>query len=120
VQMIEERIVKEKGSLEEGDFNSNDTLCRQVSNREPHLKKFSTAHDVIVFVSGKKSSNGKALYNTCKTINDRSYFISSPDELDAAWFANVNSVGIAGATSTPLWLMEQVQERINDMAGVEL
>jgi 4-hydroxy-3-methylbut-2-enyl diphosphate reductase len=111
-QMIQERIVKQKGSLEEGDFNSNDTLCRQVSNREPHLKKFSANYDVIVFVSGKKSSNGKALYNTCKTVNEKSYFISSPDELEPAWFNNKETVGIAGATSTPLWLMEQVQEKI--------
>lgn len=111
-QMIQERIVKQKGSLEEGDFNSNDTLCRQVSNREPHLKKFSANYDVVVFVSGKKSSNGKALYNTCKTVNEKSYFISSPDELEPAWFNNKETVGIAGATSTPLWLMEQVQEKI--------
>ncbi len=111
-QMIQERIVKQKGSLEEGDFNSNDTLCRQVSNREPHLKKFSANYDVLVFVSGKKSSNGKALYNTCKTVNEKSYFISSPDELEPAWFNNIETVGIAGATSTPLWLMEQVQEEI--------
>lgn len=111
-QMIQERIVKQKGSLEEGDFNSNDTLCRQVSNREPHLKKFSANYDVVVFVSGKKSSNGKALYNTCKTVNEKSYFISSPDELEPAWFNNIETVGIAGATSTPLWLMEQVQEKI--------
>ncbi|HNR20487.1 MAG TPA: 4-hydroxy-3-methylbut-2-enyl diphosphate reductase [Bacteroidia bacterium] len=111
-QMIQEGIVKQKGSLEEGDFNSNDTLCRQVSNREPHLKKFSANYDVIVFVSGKKSSNGKALYNTCKTVNEKSYFISSPDELEPAWFNNIETVGIAGATSTPLWLMEQVQEKI--------
>lgn len=111
-QMIQERIVKQKGSLEEGDFNSNDTLCRQVSNREPHLKKFSANYDVVVFVSGKKSSNGKALYNTCKTVNEKSYFISSPDELEPAWFNNIETVGIAGATSTPLWLMEQVQEEI--------
>lgn len=111
-QMIQERIVKQKGSLEEGDFNSNDTLCRQVSNREPHLKKFSADFDVIVFVSGKKSSNGKALYNTCKTVNEKSYFVSSPDELEPIWFNNIKTVGIAGATSTPLWLMEQVQEKI--------
>lgn len=111
-QMIQQRILKEKGSLEEGDFISNDTLCRQVSNREPRLRKFSTAHDVIIFVSGKKSSNGKALYSVCKETNDRSYFISSSDELDFAWFENVNSVGIAGATSTPMWLMEEVAEEI--------
>lgn len=111
-QLIQERIVKQKGSLEEGDFYSNDTLCRQVSNREPHLKKFSSSYDVIIFVSGKKSSNGKALYNTCKTVNDNSYFISSPDELEQHWFSEVGTVGIAGATSTPLWLMQQVMEKI--------
>lgn len=112
-QMIQERILKEKGSLEEGDFISNDTLCRQVSNREPRLRKFSSAHDVIIFVSGKKSSNGKALYSVCKATNDKSYFISSPLELDFAWFKNAESVGIAGATSTPMWLMEEVADAIN-------
>lgn len=111
-QLIQERILRHKGSLEEGDFVSNDTLCRQVSNREPQLKRFSSAYDVIIFVSGKKSSNGKALFGVCRDTNPRSYFISSPDELDFSWFEGCGSVGIAGATSTPMWLMEKVAETL--------
>lgn len=113
-QLLQERILKAKGSIEENDFVTNDTLCRQVSNREPHMKRFSTQHDVVVFVSGKKSSNGKALYSVCKANNEKSYFISSPDELDYAWFENAKSVGICGATSTPMWLMEQVKDKIEN------
>lgn len=88
---------------------TNDTVCRQVSNREPQLRKFSVAHDIILFVSGKKSSNGKALYEVCKSENPHSYFISDENEIDKAWLENAESVGICGATSTPLWLMEKVK-----------
>ncbi len=116
VQSIQERILKFKGSLEENDFIANDTLCRQVSNREPQLKRFSTVYEVVVFVSGRKSSNGKALYSVCKSINPNSYFVSSADEIETSWFDGVKSVGIAGATSTPTWLMEQVKEKI-EQAG---
>jgi 4-hydroxy-3-methylbut-2-en-1-yl diphosphate reductase len=114
--MIQERILKHKGSIDEGDFNSNDTLCRQVSNREPHMKKFSIQHDVIIFVSGKKSSNGKALYSVCHASNPKSYFISTPDELESEWFENAATVGICGATSTPLWLMEKVKAQIESLS----
>jgi 4-hydroxy-3-methylbut-2-enyl diphosphate reductase len=93
-----------------------DTLCRQVSGREPQLKQFSDDNDVIIFVSGRKSSNGKMLYQSCKSVNVNSYFISDVDELDYAWFLKAGSVGICGATSTPRWLMEQVQEAINNFA----
>lgn len=113
-QMLQERIVKQKGSLEENDFVTNDTLCRQVSNREPHMRRFATEYDVVIFVSGKKSSNGKALYSVCKATNDKSYFISSPDELDFSWLENADKVGICGATSTPLWLMEEVKNKIEE------
>ena len=115
MQAIQERILKHKGTLEEGDFVTNDTLCRQVSNREPQLKRFATQHDVIVFVSGKKSSNGKALYSVCKSVNPSSHFVSHPAELDPSWFDGVNSVGIAGATSTPMWLMEKVSDSIRNL-----
>lgn len=111
-QLIQQRILREKGSLEEGDFNSNDTLCRQVSNREPQLKRFAAEQDVIIFVSGKKSSNGKALYSVCKFINPDTHFISHPSELETEWFTGKASVGIAGATSTPMWLMEEVAAAI--------
>jgi 4-hydroxy-3-methylbut-2-enyl diphosphate reductase len=73
---------------------------------------------VIIFVSGKKSSNGKALYATCKSVNERSYFISGKEELDQAWLAGATSVGVCGATSTPMWLMEEVAEAIQSPVGV--
>ena len=90
----------------------NDTLCRQVSGREPQLKQFSIENDVIIFVSGKKSSNGKMLYKSCKSENPNSYFISDVDELNSDWFKHSKTVGICGATSTPRWLMENVQKQI--------
>lgn len=94
----------------------NDTLCRQVSGREPQLRSFAKKNDVIIFVSGRKSSNGKMLYKSCKNENQNSYFISDVDELNADWFVGVSSVGICGATSTPRWLMESVEKAIVKIA----
>jgi 4-hydroxy-3-methylbut-2-enyl diphosphate reductase len=91
------------------EVKANDTICRQVSNRYGDLEQFVVNFDKIIFVSGKKSSNGKVLYDVCKKFNDNSYFISSIDELDLTWFAPHDKIGIAGATSTPMWLMEQVK-----------
>jgi len=114
--LIEERIKKEKGTLEvlAEDFNANDSICRQVSNREPNMEVFSQKHDVILFVAGKKSSNGKALYQVCLTHNPRSYFIESEKDIDLDWLNPEDSVGICGATSTPNWLMEQVGNYLKD------
>ena len=107
-EQIEKRIVSE-GLLSIADsFNANDSICRQVSNREPHMERFSQKHDVIIFVAGRKSSNGKALYNVCLSNNPRSYFVESEKEIDLTWVRPEDSVGICGATSTPTWLMEQV------------
>lgn len=106
--LIEERITSEKGLVTVNDFQANDSICRQVSNREPKMLKFSAKHDVILFVAGKKSSNGRALYNVCLGQNPRSYFIENEKEIDREWFRSEDSVGICGATSTPRWLMEQV------------
>jgi 4-hydroxy-3-methylbut-2-enyl diphosphate reductase len=119
VRDIQERIVKHKGSLEDGDFVTNDTLCRQVSNREPQLKRFAVDYEVIVFVSGRKSSNGKALYTVCKNVNTNTYFVSSADEIEVEWFNGKQTVGIAGATSTPMWLMEEVKEKIEQLPVLE-
>lgn len=91
-------------------LTANDTICRQVSNRVPQLTRFSADHDVILFVSGKKSSNGKALFEVCQSRNPRTYFISDTDEIRAEWFEGDESVGICGATSTPMWLMEKAAE----------
>ena len=94
------------------EVNVNDTLCRQVSNRDNQLQDFSNNFDKIVFVSGTKSSNGKALFNVCKQNNSNSYFVSSSDEIDRSWFSKDEKVGVCGATSTPMWLMEEVKEKI--------
>ncbi|MFM2135029.1 MAG: hypothetical protein RL021_429 [Bacteroidota bacterium] len=91
---------------------SNDTICRQVSNRQPQLMRFAAEHDVIIFVSGKKSSNGKALFEVCRGVNPRTHFISDVEEIDPDWLVGTSSVGICGATSTPMWLMEQVADHI--------
>jgi len=91
------------------EVKANDTICRQVSNRYEELEDFVSHYDRIVFVSGKKSSNGKVLYDVCKKHNDNSYFISNVEELDQSWFNENDKVGICGATSTPMWLMEKVK-----------
>ncbi len=89
-----------------------DTICRQVSSREEHLRTFVSGFDVIIFVCGRKSSNGRVLYELCCESNPKSYNIESEEELEREWFEGVESVGICGATSTPAWLMERVAEAI--------
>lgn len=93
----------------------NDSICREVSNRAPQVREFAKEHDVIVFVSGKKSSNGKYLYSVAKEKNDNTYFVSNTSEVNTEWFKNAESVGISGATSTPSWLMEEVSEKIKSV-----
>ena len=95
------------------NVNSNDTICRQVSNRDVELRNFAKKYDRIVFVSGTKSSNGKVLYQVCLNENINTYFVSSVDQLKKEWFSEGDSIGICGATSTPMWLMEDVKERIS-------
>ncbi len=93
-------------------FKSFDTICRQVANRMPNIASFASKHDVIIFVSGRKSSNGKVLFNECKSVNPNSYQIESAEEIKQDWFKNCETVGICGATSTPKWLMEECREFI--------
>lgn len=93
-------------------FKSFDTICRQVANRMPNIAIFAARHDVVLFVCGRKSSNGKVLYNECKSVNARSYQIESANEIDMSWLSDVRSVGICGATSTPKWLMEECRDYI--------
>ena len=90
----------------------DDTICRRVSSREEHLREFARQHDVVIFVCGRKSSNGKVLYNICRQENARSYNIEEASELQREWFEGAESVGICGATSTPKWLMESIAEAI--------
>ena len=101
IEYIQEHI--QEGAI----FKSFDTICRQVANRMPNIARFAAQHDVILFVSGRKSSNGKVLYNECKKINPNSYHIEGAKEIDMNWFKGVQTVGICGATSTPKWLMEE-------------
>lgn len=97
---------------------AEDTICRRVANREKLLKEFAARHDVIIFVCGKKSSNGKVLYEVCRAVNEHSYNIEEAAELRREWFEECQSVGICGATSTPLWLMEDVARRIEEEFSV--
>ncbi|MDE5652614.1 MAG: 4-hydroxy-3-methylbut-2-enyl diphosphate reductase [Muribaculaceae bacterium] len=98
-----------------GDFEWFDTICRQVANRMDHIREFARAHDVVIFVSGAKSSNGKVLFNECLKVNPSSYQVSGPEEIDPAWIADAGTVGICGATSTPGWLMEDVAAALEKM-----
>jgi 4-hydroxy-3-methylbut-2-enyl diphosphate reductase len=92
----------------------HDTICRQVANRGPYLKNFAGRFDVVIFVSGKKSSNGAALYQICREANTRTFFVENTDDMKTEWFDEAGSAGICGATSTPMWLMEQVARWIED------
>ena len=96
-------------------FESFDTICRQVANRVEKIRNFARNHNVVLFVAGKKSSNGKVLYANCLEENPRTYLISNASEIDPAWLDGADTVGICGATSTPRWLMELVRDRIEEM-----
>lgn len=98
-------------------FKYYDTICRQVANRMPHIREFASRHDVILFVCGKKSSNGRVLYNECRSINPHSYMIDAANEIDSRWLSDCQSIGICGATSTPKWLMEECKIRIEQLLG---
>jgi 4-hydroxy-3-methylbut-2-enyl diphosphate reductase len=91
-----------------------DTICRQVASREEHLREFARRFDVVIFVSGSKSSNGRVLFEVVRNANPRSHNIEESSEIRPEWFTGVLSVGVCGATSTPHWLMEQVAARIGE------
>lgn len=99
------------------NFEHYDTICRQVAGRMEKLQRFAASHNVVLFVAGKKSSNGKVLYGNCKEINPNTHLIANADEIDPAWLANAESIGICGATSTPRWLMEEVKNRASEMVN---
>jgi 4-hydroxy-3-methylbut-2-enyl diphosphate reductase len=108
--------MKKKGIIDPATgLMVHNTVCGQVSNREPHLKVFASKHDTIVFVSGRESSNGRMLYEVCKSVNPDTHFVSSPEEVDPSWFSGKNSVGICGATSTPKWLLEKIRDLISSI-----
>lgn len=98
-------------------FTYYDTICRQVANRMPNIRAFATKHDVILFVCGQKSSNGRMLFDECKASNPYSYMIDSASDIQLDWLKDCKSVGICGATSTPKWLMEECKVRIKELLG---
>lgn len=102
------------------NFEYNDTICRQVANRIPKILSFVSKHELVFFVSGKKSSNGKVLFDECRKVNDRIFMISDLDELDFSLLENISSVGICGATSTPKWLMEDLKKKIENYLSESL
>ena len=101
----------------EATFTYYDTICRQVANRMPNIRSFALKHDAVLFVCGKKSSNGRVLFNECKKANPRSYMIDTANEIDVRWLQGCESIGICGATSTPKWLMEECKVRIEQLLG---
>jgi 4-hydroxy-3-methylbut-2-enyl diphosphate reductase len=96
-------------------FKSFDTICRSVANRMPNISQFAAKHDLILFVCGRKSSNGKVLYNECLRVNPNTHLVEDPQEIESAWLEGIQSVGICGATSTPRLLMEQCRDAIQNM-----
>lgn len=111
VRYIQEHISKE------ATFTYYDTICRQVANRMPHIREFAARHDVVLFVCGKKSSNGRVLFKECEGANPHSYMIDTASEIDSSWLQDCKSIGICGATSTPKWLMEECKVRIEELLG---
>ena len=99
----------------EATFEYYDTICRQVANRMPKLREFAATHDLIFFVSGKKSSNGKMLFEECLKVNANSHLIDNEKERDPSLLQNVQSIGVCGATSTPKWLMEKIYSHIQSL-----
>lgn len=113
IEEFENIVSKIKEQLKKGtDFQYFDTICRQVSNRIPELKEFAKRYELIVFVSGKNSSNGKVLFEVCKAINPNTMFVASLQDLDFCVINRFASIGICGATSTPIWLMQAIKQKI--------
>ena len=110
---IRERIKLQGGNLE--NFKIHNTICRQVAQRHTNLMAFAKKHSVIVFISGKESSNGKVLYDLCKSVNPRSYHIQTVNQINPQWFTEGDSVGICGATSTPKWQLEGVAKALAEL-----
>ena len=103
----------------EATFTYYDTICRQVANRMPNIRGFALRHDAVLFVCGKKSSNGRVLFNECREANPRSYMIDTASEIDVRWLEGCESIGICGATSTPKWLMEECKVRVEELLGCD-
>ena len=104
-----------RNNSETNRVETHDTICRQVSNRVPHLEEFAQRFDIVIFAGGLKSSNAQVLFEACKRQNERTYFVSKPEDIQSGWITGVGSVGICGATSTPQWLMEKIAEKIKQL-----
>jgi 4-hydroxy-3-methylbut-2-enyl diphosphate reductase len=102
------------------EFHAKDTICGQVSGREAQLSKFAAENDVLLFVAGKASSNGKVLFDVAKASNPRTFFMETTDDLDPAWIQGAQRIGISGATSTPQWYMEEVKSFVERLAAADL
>ena len=98
-----------------GLLTVHNTICRQVASRHDELSEFARVHDVVVFVSGRESSNGRVLSDLCKSVNLRTYVVGNASELDPSWFSPDDNVGVCGATSTPKWLLEEVAVQIKNL-----
>ncbi|MCD8210242.1 MAG: 4-hydroxy-3-methylbut-2-enyl diphosphate reductase [Prevotella sp.] len=98
-------------------FRSFDTICRQISSRMPNIRSFALRHDLILFVSDVKSSNGRILFDECREVNKNSYLVEGPSQIESSWLKGIKTVGICGATSTPKWLMEKCRDRVIELLG---
>lgn len=98
-----------------GNFLYYDTICRQVANRMPRIREFASSHEAVIFVSGRKSSNGQALFEECRSVNPHSYFVERASDIRPQWVAGVRSIGVCGATSTPGWLMDDVKTHLEQL-----
>lgn len=117
VQHFAEMVELIKNHTTKESFEWHDTICRQVANRIPNIREFARTHDLVLFVCGKKSSNGKVLYEECRSVNEHTHLVSDIEELDARWLEGKSNIGICGATSTPRWLMAQFQTRVEEILG---
>lgn len=115
IEGFQEIVAEIERRKTKGSFQWFDTICRQVANRMPKMREFAANHDVILFVSGAKSSNGKVLYAQCREVNPNTYLITDETELDPNWIEGAKSIGICGATSTPRWMMQKVAEACGEM-----
>ncbi len=111
------RLIVEAKGKDDIQLTINKTICGQVSNRKKEIVQFAQKHQVIIFVSGEKSSNGKMLYEICKEANSKTYLVSNPEGVQLDWFRGIDDVGVCGATSTPVWLMQMVADKINEVTS---
>lgn len=112
IEGFQQIVAAIRSRKKKGTFEYFDTICRQVSSRKEHLRSFAASHEVIIFVCGRKSSNGRVLFDECRSVTPRSYMVSSAEEIDPAWIEGAKRIGICGATSTPSWLMNSVREHL--------